>query len=104
MYRKTTKLISKYTSNRMSQRLGMADGRCFTIHTASTLFNDYVMTQNGIQYENNYAYRRLLQAKGPELVENVQGIQKSGPQAAPINTVNRCQSCDVPLLKVPDTY
>ncbi len=88
----------------MSQRLGMADGRCFTVHTASTLFNDYVMTQHGIPYENNYAYRRLLQAKGPEVVEAVQGIQRSGPRAAPVNTINRCQSCDVPLLKVPSTY
>ena len=49
----------------MSQRLGMADGRCLTIHTAPRLLNDYIMTQNGIQYQDNYAYRRFLQQAGP---------------------------------------
>ena len=32
----------------MSQRLGMADGRCFTINNSSMLYNDFLMTQNGI--------------------------------------------------------
>ncbi len=52
--------------------MGMADGRCFTINTSSQLLNDYVMQQNKIAYEDNYAYRQLLQQKGPELlaVEN----------------------------------
>lgn len=78
----------------------MADGRCFTIHTASTLINDYVMTKNGIPYENNYAYRKLLQSKGPEILDQVQGFYRGlNP-----NGVNMCQSCDVPLLKVPGTY
>jgi len=88
----------------MSQRLGMADGRCFTVNTASTLFNDYVMTQYGIPYENNYAYRQLLQSKGPEIVGEIQGLQRSGPTGSAINSVNMCQSCDLPLLKVPNTY
>ena len=30
----------------MSQRLGMADGRCFTINSSAQLFNNYVMKQN----------------------------------------------------------
>ena len=88
----------------MSQRLGMADGRCFTVNTASTLLNDYVMTQNGIPYENNYAYRRLLQSRGPEIMDQVQGFQKVGPKGLNPNGINMCQSCDVPLLKVPNTY
>ena len=50
----------------MSQRLGMADGRCFTINNSSMLYNDYLMTQNGIKFEDNYSFRKLLQEKGPE--------------------------------------
>ena len=38
----------------MSQRLGMADGRCFTINSSAQLTNDYVMKQNGIAYQDNY--------------------------------------------------
>lgn len=53
----------------MSQRLGMADGRCFTINNSSMLYNDYLMTQNGIKFEDNYAFRKLLQEKGPALVK-----------------------------------
>ena len=75
----------------MSQRMGMADGRCFTINTASGLLNDYVMTQNNISYEDNYAFRRLLQQKGPELLAN--DTQITG-----------CNVCNKPLLKVPNIY
>ena len=80
----------------------MADGRCFTINSASKLVNDYVMTQYGIPYENNYMYRQLLQQKGPEIVERMQAIQHSVPASA--NSVNRCQGCDVPLLKMPNIF
>ena len=34
----------------MSQRLGMADGRCFTINTSSRLLNNYIMTGNNVDY------------------------------------------------------
>lgn len=44
----------------------MADGRCFTVNNSSRLYNDFLMTQNGITYEDNYSFRKLLQAKGPE--------------------------------------
>ena len=53
----------------MSQRLGMADGRCFTINNSSMLYNDYLMTQNGIKFEDNYSFRKLLQEKGPDMVK-----------------------------------
>jgi hypothetical protein len=53
----------------MSQRLGMADGRCFTINNSSMLYNDFIMTQNGIKYEDNYTFRKLLQEKGPEILK-----------------------------------
>lgn len=79
----------------MSQRFGMADGRCFTVNTSSGLFNNYVMQQNGIALVDNYAYRQLLQSKGPEIFENI--LQKN-------QKTSDCASCDVALLKVPNTY
>lgn len=52
----------------MSQRLGMADGRCFTINNSSMLYNDFLMSQNGIMFEDNYSFRKLLQEKGPDML------------------------------------
>lgn len=88
----------------MSQRLGMADGRCLTVYTSPKLLNDYIMKQNNIQYQDNYAYRRLLQSQGPQLMQTIQAQQMSGPRQPQSNHVNQCQSCDTPLLKVPGTY
>jgi len=75
----------------MSQRIGMADGRCYTINTASKLFNDYVMAKNSIFYEDNYSYRKLLQKAGPAIFN-----QKSH--------VSECAKCMKPLLAVPNIY
>lgn len=86
----------------MSQRLGMADGRCFTINSASKLVNDYIMNTYGISLADNYAYRQLLQQKGPALIEEIQSIQKS--EIPSPNSINQCQSCNLPLLKMPDIY
>ena len=56
----------------MSQRLGMADGRCFTLNSSAQLTNNYIMEQNKISREDNYSYRQLLQKQGPELLNKVQ--------------------------------
>jgi uncharacterized protein with PIN domain len=88
----------------MSQRLGMADGRCLTIHTSPRLLNDYIMTQHGIQYQNNYKFRQLLQRQGPAVLQVVQSQQQTGAPNDQSNFINRCQSCNTPLLKVPNTY
>lgn len=56
----------------MSQRLGMADGRCFTINNASQLYDNYVMSKNNIKFEDNYSFRKLLQEKGPAIFQNEQ--------------------------------
>ena len=88
----------------MSQRLGMADGRCLSIHTSPRLLNDYIMNQNGIQLQDNYAYRRYLQSTGPDALRAVQDQQRSGPPKQQSNFINQCQSCNEPLLKVPGTY
>jgi hypothetical protein len=88
------KLISNGIVIKMSQRLGMADGRCFTMNSSAQLFNNYVMKQNGISFEDNYSYRKLLQSQGPQLLSKVQEVQ--GKQD--------CNNCNVPLLKMPDVY
>ena len=75
----------------MSERFGMSDGRCFTIHTASTLLNDKVMEQNNIIPQDNYSFRKLLQKQGPALVQK-------------INNDTGCGVCNEPLLKVKNTY
>ncbi len=83
----------------------MADGRCFTIGTSSRLLNDYVMSTNQIQYQDNYAYRQLLQSRGPDLLMNIQTTQQ--PDSAPSqssNFANQCMECNNPLLKVPHIY
>ena len=85
----------------MSQRLGMADGRCFTINTSNQLLNDYIMEQNGVDFVDNYTYRNLLQKYGPEILKSIEARQSTDIRSE--NTI-ACQSCDTPLLKVPDTY
>jgi pyoverdine/dityrosine biosynthesis protein Dit1 len=85
----------------MSQRLGMADGRAFTIYSSNQLFNDRIMTDNGIAYPLNYQYRQLIAKMGPDLLKPITNLQQVGP--VPANSINRCFSADVPLLKVPNT-
>jgi hypothetical protein len=85
----------------MSQRLGMADGRAFTIYTSNQLFNDKIMADNGIAYPLNYQYRQLIAKMGPDLLKPVTELQRVGP--VPANSITRCFSADVPLLKVPKT-
>jgi hypothetical protein len=85
----------------MSQRLGMADGRAFTIYTSNQLFNDKIMADNGIAYPLNYRYRQLIARMGPDLLKPVTDLQRVGP--VPANSITRCFSADVPLLKVPKT-
>ena len=78
----------------MSQRLGMADGRCFTVNTSAQLLINYVMKKNGITFEDNYSYRQLLQKQGPELMSQIQDEQGT----------KKCNSCDNPLVNASDIY
>jgi len=50
----------------MSQRYGMAGGRCITEFTSSRIMNDQFMAENKIAFQDNYKYRTLLQEKGPD--------------------------------------
>lgn len=81
----------------MSQRMGMADGRCFTIHTSAQLFNDYMMKTNNINYSDNYSYRKLLQQSGTQILEPVRAKQT-------ISAPGRITVCDTPLLNVSNIY
>ena len=76
----------------MSQRLGMADGRCFTYNYSSDILNKYVLDNNNINQYDNYAYRRLLQEKGT-------AILPSNESQAPCG-----QGCTGPSLKISNTY
>lgn len=87
----------------MSQRLGMADGRCFTIYSSSRLTNDYIMDSYGIPHVDNYAYRQFLTQNGTAALERIQNMQEA-PRNPKSNHINQCMTCDRPLLKIPDTY
>ena len=50
----------------MSTRLGMGDGRCFTVYDSTRLYNDMVMKKQDIHYEDNLSFRRYLQEQGPK--------------------------------------
>jgi len=78
--------------------MGMADGRCFTIHTSAQLLNDHVMKTNNISYADNYSYRKLLQQGGPQVMEQVRATQDTTPGPG------RVTACDKPLLNVSNTY
>jgi len=52
----------------MSQRIGMADGRCLTISVSNRLMTDSLMKNARIAEEDNYGYRRMLQQQGPQSV------------------------------------
>jgi hypothetical protein len=86
----------------MSTRLGMADGRCFTISTASSLFNDFVMDKNGIPYVDNYRYRQLLQSQGPDVIDRI--VTSAQPFGNNMRGSPLCVECATPLLKVPKTF
>jgi hypothetical protein len=86
----------------MSTRLGMADGRCFTISTADSLFNNYVMEQNKIPFVDNYSYRQLLQKQGPVVVDRI--VNAVQPTNAKMRGSPLCTECNVPIIKVPNLY
>ena len=49
----------------MSQRLGMADGRCFTINSSAQLTNNYLMEQNGISFRTTTLSVRRSKSRVP---------------------------------------
>lgn len=73
----------------------MADGRVFTISTSSGLLNDFIMEKNGIQYADNYSFRKALQRQGPALLDVVTQHQNIDVCKATVTET---------LLKIPNTY
>ena len=55
----------------MSQRLGPAGGRCFTVYTSNRIMNDRIMSTLDIPLQDNYAYRRAMEVGGPELISSL---------------------------------
>jgi hypothetical protein len=53
----------------MSQRIGMADGRCITSVTSSRIMFDTIKDKAGFAPYDNNKYRMYLQEKGPEAVK-----------------------------------
>lgn len=52
----------------MSQRIGMADGRCITDFVGSRIQFDYLKAKQGIAMDDNNKFRMVLQEKGEEVV------------------------------------
>ena len=44
----------------MSERFGMADGRCFTNYGSSRIMNDEIMQKNNIALADNHAFRQYI--------------------------------------------
>lgn len=49
----------------MSQRIGMADGRCITSWDSNRIMSDFMMSQKGIAFQDNYKWRQELQSTAP---------------------------------------
>lgn len=50
----------------MSQRIGMADGRCITSFDSNRILTDILMKDAKIGVYDNYAFRQMAQEKGPD--------------------------------------
>ena len=50
----------------MSQRMGMADGRCITSFDSNRIMTDALMAEKKIAVYDNYPLRQAAQEKGPE--------------------------------------
>jgi len=44
----------------------MADGRCITDFNSTRILNDFIIRNQGIDYQDNYGYRMFLQSQGPD--------------------------------------
>ena len=81
----------------MSQRLGPADGRAYTISTSSKLFNNLLMNINDVPVVDNYSYRQLLQKQGPAIMKPLYVYQSNGDK-------NGCFPGNKVLIKAPNLY
>jgi hypothetical protein len=52
----------------MSQRIGMADGRCLTFNDSNRIMTENMMKNLGLSSTDNSQFRGLLQERGPEMM------------------------------------
>jgi len=52
----------------MSQRIGMADGRCLTFLDSNRVMTAKMMASAGLNITDNAGFRQLLQEKGPDVI------------------------------------
>lgn len=50
----------------MSERIGMADGRCITGFTSSRIAHDFLLGQRGMTFEDGHKARMAFQQLSPE--------------------------------------
>ena len=50
----------------MSERIGMADGRCIQSFTSSRIAHDFLIGQRGLSYEDGHKARLAFQQMSPE--------------------------------------
>ena len=74
----------------MSQRLGPAGGRCFTVYTSNRIMNDRIMNLLDIPLQNNYAYRLALDQGGQPMLNDLMK-----PVASSVR-VDQCAKCRGP--------
>ena len=74
----------------MSQRLGPAGGRCFTVYTSNRIMNDNIMNMLQVPLQDNYGYRRAIEEGGPQMIANLMK-----PVASSLR-VDGCAKCTGP--------
>ena len=52
----------------MSQRIGMADGRCLTFLDSNRVMTAKMMASAGLNTTDNAGFRQLLEEKGPDVI------------------------------------
>lgn len=52
----------------MSQRIGMADGRCLTFNDSNRILTESMMKNLGLNPSDNNKFRQILQEKGPDMI------------------------------------
>ena len=75
----------------MSERLGPAGGRCFTVYTSNRIMNDRIMNLLDVPLQNNYAYRTALEKGGQPMLNSLMR-----PAILTSVRVDQCAKCRGP--------
>jgi hypothetical protein len=55
----------------MAERFGMADARCFTTNLPSSILNDSIAKQAGVQVTDGHAYRAFLIQNADKIIQSM---------------------------------